>query len=759
MTNSSSSATRYADYAGYAGYDDDTLALLANPGLVRRAAKLAPTATWVSEPGAEAVSPSPRPGRESVAVDLVQVADFEVRLDPRGPAHARCPCPTAGICVHVLAAAMYVRDSQPTGTVPGDSPSQDPVRVDSPTPPSGESPGTVPPDSGTVPPDSPSQDPIRAASPTPPSGESPGTVPTVSPCQEAVSLAYAAVLAEVLGLDPAVLCRRAGVAAVRRARTNLANLADPANPAQVSLSGDTHRLDIIWPGATVRYVAGAGWDGMVSSASPDDRPTLHLEAIARLFQSQARDWPWPADANSPEQTTGPTPQTRALIAEVRAEIARTITAGLSHLGQDAADRFAGLALDARVEGLPLLASYVGTAAALLEALGEHRDEVSEPETLAALAKAWALSSALDAADAATWPALRGTARRTYTTDQPTMTLTPLGATWSVTNSGARVLTLIGWETEADELRLATSARPVGTDPSFIRTHTTTALWGAALDGLLEGPFRIDGPRLSGDRLSATARSITYLHTGLTESALSEIAVRLRPTPPSASFSGTTQPIALVSPSGFGKMAIDEPLQQLVWSVPLGDATWQLRQEITPTTLHRVDELLAWEADRLKPAYLLARRATIRGRAVWEPTSLFRRTADTLRQDRDTLTLCSLDFPTRRRTTTSLLQKHWAMLRRRWEKPFTAPPQPRPAVLRTCDDVREVLVDLAATGRLTPSSDQRRRLTEAATRCDDLALATLATQIRRLLTTPTPYTLLSAQLVADRVAQLSADFEV
>jgi len=83
----------------YRGYDDAALALLANVGLVRRAAKL-----FVALDG------------ESATVD-----GFVVGLDARGPAKATCGCPATGVCVHILAATMAVRAlDAPTADAPVD---------------------------------------------------------------------------------------------------------------------------------------------------------------------------------------------------------------------------------------------------------------------------------------------------------------------------------------------------------------------------------------------------------------------------------------------------------------------------------------------------------------------------------------------------------------------------------------------------------------------------------------------------------------
>jgi len=83
----------------YRGYDDAALALLANVGLVRRAAKL------------------------SVVLDgeTATVDGNSVRLDPRGPAKATCGCPATGVCVHIIAATIAVRSlDAPTAAEPVD---------------------------------------------------------------------------------------------------------------------------------------------------------------------------------------------------------------------------------------------------------------------------------------------------------------------------------------------------------------------------------------------------------------------------------------------------------------------------------------------------------------------------------------------------------------------------------------------------------------------------------------------------------------
>ena len=80
--------------SGYAGVDDDALVVLGNRGLLRRAERELATAELVAASEAEIT---------------VTVGTATVRLLPGGPGQARCPCPVAGVCVHVITACLWAR--------------------------------------------------------------------------------------------------------------------------------------------------------------------------------------------------------------------------------------------------------------------------------------------------------------------------------------------------------------------------------------------------------------------------------------------------------------------------------------------------------------------------------------------------------------------------------------------------------------------------------------------------------------------------
>ena len=96
----------------YAAFDDVALAALANRGLVRRGR---------AEVAAGRVRPV-RIGDDAVVAAAGDPA-VEVVLPPGWPALARCPCPVAGVCIHVVAACLWLRgaaEAPPAGAGPHD---------------------------------------------------------------------------------------------------------------------------------------------------------------------------------------------------------------------------------------------------------------------------------------------------------------------------------------------------------------------------------------------------------------------------------------------------------------------------------------------------------------------------------------------------------------------------------------------------------------------------------------------------------------
>jgi hypothetical protein len=452
------------------------------------------------------------------------------------------------------------------------------------------------------------------------------------------------------------------------------------------------------------------------------------------------------EARTPEALTK---KQRAVIQETRDEFAAAVTAGLSHIRPDGAGRIVALATDARVAGLPLLARFLATAGELADSIASRSDTVSEQELTAAMSQAWALTRALEAADAKTLPSLRGVARRSYSADRApdSLELFPLGAAWWVSDSGARGITMLTWDETASEPRSVTSARPAGADPGFVRSASTMAFFDAPLTTLLTGSFQVLRPRLSEDGvLSTTAGGVRTGAPGFPREKLAKCcaALPLESITP-VGFQAVERPFALLEVKGFGQLGIDESAQQLVWK--LDGPNVALRQQVTPDTEHRAETLLALEAAGAPVEYVLAQRNVVRSVAVWEPVSLFLR-------GKDGLDLFAIDFHRPRQSgILSKLQHRWRLwLTRFKETPALAPP--RPPIAIAADEAQELVVALTATGRPALSSAGKTACEQLATRLDDLALPTLATAVRHLADEPNPEVLLRTHFLATRVAALA-----
>ena len=82
-------------------FDDDALVALANKGLLRRAQKdLEKNQPVTVEDASDRVT--------------VSLGDIRVSFDARGPAHAKCSCPAASVCQHILAAVIFLQKSSAT---------------------------------------------------------------------------------------------------------------------------------------------------------------------------------------------------------------------------------------------------------------------------------------------------------------------------------------------------------------------------------------------------------------------------------------------------------------------------------------------------------------------------------------------------------------------------------------------------------------------------------------------------------------------
>ena len=179
--------------AVYAAFDDVALEALANRGLVRRGrAEVAAGRVGVQEAGRPTGSASEMVAEstETLTVAVGRPA-VPVVLTADGPQEARCPCPVAGICVHVVAACLWMREALAAEA-------------------------SAEPDPGGPAADGDDEDPV---------------------------------LAEVLAWEPAVVEKTVGVAALRRVTAALAGTDPDILAADTLVTRAPGRLSVTWPNA------------------------------------------------------------------------------------------------------------------------------------------------------------------------------------------------------------------------------------------------------------------------------------------------------------------------------------------------------------------------------------------------------------------------------------------------------------------------------------------------------------------------------
>ncbi len=638
---------------------------------------------------------------------VVEADGQRVQLDARGPQKAQCDCPAPGICKHILGAALWLRALEP-GTATAKAP--------------------VAPDS--------SAEPIPATTADP--------------------------LAEVRALQAPALFKQAGVAAVRRAVQAL--------PCGIEwrVQGGTLVLDLPELGATCRYVAGAGYEGMVSEVPARERKAVHLIALAALREALGEPLPWPegmapvaqADA-APTAALGE--RERAFLGQVESMLHELLTGGLSHVSEQASARLLALNMSARGEGLPRLAALLRNLGGMVDGLVRRDHRMQERDALALMSSIQALCDALrapaegtEAAERTT--ALRGRLRRAF--DETTaLELLPLGAHWWQTLGGARGLTLAFWDLAGQRLLQAVLARPDGSDTGFTRHNAWNihAVWpgvGAA-QSLCQAPLRLDQPRLADDdrlALAGTARAQALTPWQAGDARLATLgcgrwAALTEQLCAATGLAGDGAELVLLRPAATRTPILDEAHQQLLWPVQDADGLWlHLTVPVGDASMQRVDNLDRLAA-RGAPVHAVLVRVERTGTStLLVPLSLLSSDA------KGQVQAVSLDYASEPVRATPLAQRILRLVQ--WRKEQAAPAAAQPTrAQRLLGPVLDVLETQAATGRMPLTGPQAERLGAALSGIASVGLHTLASALQGHLGGPQPGGTLRLQQLCQRTVEL------
>lgn len=695
-------------FDAYRAYDDDTLTALANAGLLRRAAKDV-------EAGKIAWAEQAEDG------GTVEADGQRVRLDARGPQQARCDCPAPGICKHILGAVLWLR------ALPAAS--------------SGDLPGA--PDAR----DTPAGDAAPAAA-----------APKPAKAAKATEVAEASApdpLAEILALSTPSLFKAAGAAAVRRAA------AMPAAAVEWRQQGGALVMELPELGQSCRWVAGAGFAGMVSEVPAAERKAVHLIAIAALRQAQGQPLAWPEGAKPPAppaDTARLAERERAFLAQVEAMLNELLTGGLSHVSELTSARLLALNMSARGEGLPRLAALLRNLGGTVDLLVRRDHRADERDALAAMARIHALCAALAQAEGEAARALRGRLRRDFDESQA-LDLLPVGAHWWQTRGGARGLTVALWDARDARLLQATLARPDGSDTAFTRqgAWSSQALWPGAgtAQKLFDAAWRLEQPRLADDGRLAIG-GVTRAQPAPMWSAddprvatlgcgdWAELAQRLRA---ATGLAGEPFDAVLLRPAATRAPVLDEARQCLDWHVQDAQGRWlALGIPIGPENQQRADNLDRFTARRGSVTAVLVRIERAAAQTQLVPVAVLGRGAKGL------LESVSLDFAQETARTTSLAQRILRMFEARRDS--RALPAAAPGLAaRLLAPVVEVLETQAATGRMALTAAQAERLREAGPRIASAGLGTLAAALRSHAGAPNAAGTLRLYLLCELLAEL------
>ena len=740
-----SGTTGPGPWAGvYTGYDDAALATLANAGLVRRARKdVAAGKVDVLEQRADGA--------------VLSVGGTRVELDARGPAGARCACPTPGACQHVVAACLWARDAATEPVVDAASGSVGPVAVArgdvAVVRPSADDAGVEPdvhrdadPEARAEPGAGRADTARTSAGAAVPTAEHAGAGATPEPDGGRRAGSGADPLTEILALDARAVHRAAGAAVVRAAAREMREALGAAPDDMTDVTIDGPRVVVSWARAPrVTYVAGAGFAGMLvererpgatpSAVRTDDR-RWRLEALARVWDAHGRDWPWPEETAATAPRAAGVPDARTVADEVARAVERVLDVGLSHLGRDDLEELRGAGVLARLGRRPAVQRLVTSALGRLEALADRRDTVDEEECLLALAELWAFVRAEPAPDA--------TAPDERVVDLPH--LLPLGARWWVAASGARGVTVHLWDVAEGRTRAVTTGRPPGSDPTFRRSWDLPLVWGRSVEALCRGAFALRGATERAGALRPGEGPTVEPWGGLDADVLRDVAERTAGTDARAEVGFGRRPavVRVVMVRDAGPVGVDEVAQEFTWTLVAADGTPTVVR-IDAADESACDTLLGVAAGNRRIVAVAVEHDLESGGS--EAVGLFvEHAGGGLRLVVPTLTPAN-DYRTWSTAWTRLRARVRA-LRGRTTTHVREVVAPSP-VEDVCATVLDAAVALAATGRRHLSPYQGAALARAARTADDLGAPTLAGAVALVADEPDAARLLRAALVASR----------
>ena len=347
----------------YASYTDDILATLSNPGLVRRALKDLDSIAWIDQ-----LSDS----------GCLSIDGQQVNLNGKGIPAAKCTCPSPGICKHIIAASIWLRNNlvQTNESTNGSESKSEKKSVDA--------------------------------------------------------------LTDALSLDSVAIFKSAGIANVRKAWQLLQEMTQPPQISKLQSGLNIEFMDFTvtyLAGGKLDAMVSAAPEKQAKAIH-----LAALVSVWQLHQ-KIIEWPKSIATEPLNAEKILTQDERDLIDQTELIITELLELGLAHISSASAQRLLGFSLSVRAEGLPRLAALLRTLSGLINALAERKQEVDVIDVLQQLARLYAWCEACRNASGEKLEKLRGQYQRDFNENEKNLELLPLGAWWWQNPSGARGLSL------------------------------------------------------------------------------------------------------------------------------------------------------------------------------------------------------------------------------------------------------------------------------------------------------------------------------
>jgi hypothetical protein len=477
---------------------------------------------------------------------------YAVTMPAAGPAKATCTCPAGKGCRHILTAALFLRAQAQQETASA---------------------------------------PTEAASPS---------VEAAPPPDELMQLGEA----DLIAWASRTIYRQA-----------VDELAFGELEINIEAEGKATRFHFPQYNVVVRWLAGAGLEGMIASCKCPGRPACRHSIAAILTYQAQHGKPLPASEKRTLEASAGTPRSREEVLEsVQKTLAEMIALGLGRLSRTTEGRLTTLAISAHGVDLPNL-EYA------LRGLSDHlswqlsRDvRASTEQLLVAAARVYALAFALAHAQGTPPAMLVGEHRLRYF-DIGTLELVGVGAQQWRSRAGYVGLTLYFWDVAGRRWTSWTDARPtIHADVRFnpqLR-YQQDAMWDSAPTPAIisRGRFRLSNAqrnrlgRLSGRTacqalLSGPADLDSLGMESVRFDDWRKLAERIAAVNASGLVKGSPlDHLVLITPAAWGEPVYDQLRQRLIR--PVQDASGRVLPLVLPHSnewTFAVDTLQTWNPEQ------------------------------------------------------------------------------------------------------------------------------------------------------------------